>query len=163
MTASSAWSITITALGEAKRPLARTGARPGEALVVIGRLGDAAAGLRPLPHAMAARAQRRPQPLLREGLLAARFASAAIDVSDGFLQDLRHLADSSGVGAVVECSSLPLGRAARSLPDGMELALTGGEDYALILSVPRRKLEALGKLMDYAEVGRILPRARASP
>ena len=156
VSSASEWSVTITALGEAKRPLARTGARPGDALVVVGRLGDAAAGLRPLPHASGARAQRRPRPLVREGLLAARFASAAIDVSDGFLQDLRHLVDSSGVGAVVECSSLPLGRAARSLPDGMELALTGGEDYALVLAVPRRKLAALRKVVDCAEVGRIL-------
>ncbi|HEY6909828.1 MAG TPA: thiamine-phosphate kinase [Myxococcales bacterium] len=156
VTSASEWSVTITALGEAKKPLSRSGARPGDALVVVGRLGDAAAGLRPLPHPSAARAQRRPRPLFREGLLAARFASAAIDVSDGFLQDLRHLATSSGVGAVVECSSLPLGRAARSLPDGMELALTGGEDYALILSVPRRKLAALRQLLACAEVGRIL-------
>jgi thiamine-monophosphate kinase len=156
VSSASEWSVTITALGEAKKPLARTGARPGDALVVIGRLGDAAAGLRPLPHEIGVRAQRRPKPLVREGLLAARFASAAIDVSDGFLQDLRHLAQSSGVAAVVECSSLPLGRAARSLPDGMELALTGGEDYALILSVPRRKLGALEKVVDCAEVGRIL-------
>ena len=130
VTSASEWSVTITALGEAKKPLARSGG---------GRGGGGGGGRG-----------------VREGLLAARFASAAIDVSDGFLQDLRHLADASGVGAVVECSSLPLGRAARSLPDGMELALTGGEDYALILSVPRRKLAALQKVLDCAEVGRIL-------
>ena len=59
---------------------------------------------------------------------------------DGFLQDLRHLCAASGVGAVVECSSLPLGKAARALPDGMELALTGGEDYALLLAMPQRAL-----------------------
>ena len=62
------------------------------------------------------------------------FAGACIDVSDGFLQDLRHLCAASGVGAVVECSRLPLGSAARALPDGMELALSGGEHYALLLS-----------------------------
>src|SRR5204862_535875 len=87
----------------------------------------------------AARAQRRPVPRVREGLLVAPFASAAIDVSDGFLQDLGHICAESSVGAVVECSSLPLGKAARRLPDGMELALGGGEDYALLLTVPKRK------------------------
>jgi thiamine-monophosphate kinase len=156
ITRASEWSVTITALGEARRPLSRRGARPGEALVVVGVLGDAAAGLRPYPSPIAARAQRRPAPLVREGLRAARYASAAIDVSDGFLQDLGHLCDESGVGAVVECSSLPLGKAARALPDGMELALGGGEDYGLLLSVPRRHLTALGKGMQMAEVGRIV-------
>src|SRR5205823_10884789 len=115
VTRAAEWSITITALGEARNPLTRFGARPGDALVVAGKLGDAAAGLTP--------AQRRPKPLVREGLLASRFASASIDVSDGFVQDLGHLCTASGVGAVVECSALPLGSTARALPDGMELAL----------------------------------------
>jgi len=89
-------------------------------------------------------------------MIAAAHASAAIDVSDGFLQDLGHLCRCSGVGAVVECSALPLGGAARKLPDGMELALGGGEDYALLLSVPRRKLPDLRKRLRLAEVGRIV-------
>ena len=156
VTSAAEWSVTITALGEARRPLTRAGARPGDALLVIGALGDAAAGLRSYPSPIAARAQRRPVPLVREGLLAAPYASAAIDVSDGFLQDLGHLCDESGVGAVVECSSLPLGRAARRLPDGMELALGGGEDYALLVAVPRRHLAALRRKLRLAEVGRIV-------
>lgn len=147
VTRASEWSITITAMGEARRPLMRFGARPGDALVVAGKLGEAAAGLTP--------AQRRPQPLVREGLLAARHASASIDVSDGFVQDLGHLCKASGVGAVVECSALPLGRAARALPHGMELALAGGEDYALVFSVRRRKLEMMKRALKCAEVGRI--------
>ena len=152
----SEWSVTITAMGEARRPLSRSGARPGDALVVAGVLGDAAAGLRPYPSPAASRAQRRPVPLVREGQIAACRASAAIDVSDGFLQDLGHLCRSSGVGAVVECSSLPLGKAARALPDGMELALGGGEDYALVLAVPRRKLASLRRRLRFAEVGRVV-------
>ena len=156
VTGASEWSVTITALGESRRPLSRAGARPGDALVVVGVLGDAAAGLRPYPSPAASRAQRRPTPLVREGQIAAAQASAAIDISDGFLQDLGHLCKESGVGSVVECSALPLGKAARALPDGMELALGGGEDYALLLSVPRRKLPALSKKLRFAEVGRIV-------
>lgn len=156
VTGASQWSLTITALGEARRPLSRKGARPGDVLVVAGALGDAAAGLRSYPSPVAARAQRRPSPLIREGLRAAGHASAAIDVSDGFLQDLGHLCEESGVGAVVECSALPLGKAARALPDGMELALGGGEDYALLLAVPRRKLSALRGRLRFAEVGRVI-------
>ncbi|HTO95702.1 MAG TPA: thiamine-phosphate kinase [Myxococcales bacterium] len=157
VTRAPAWTVTITALGEARRPLSRKGARPGDALVVVGALGDAAAGLRPYPSRAAVRAQRRPFPLVREALRAAPWASAAIDVSDGFLQDLGHLCEESGVGAVVECSALPLGQAARRLPFGMELALGGGEDYALILAVPRKRVAALTQAVKAAEVGRIVP------
>src|SRR5205085_11347036 len=109
---------------------------------------------RPYPSPAAVRAQRRPLPLVSEGIAAASFASAAIDVSDGFLQDLGHLCRESGVGAVVECSALPLGKAARALPDGMELALGGGEDYALLLAVPRRRLAALRRKLRLSEGGR---------
>ena len=156
VTRASGWSVTITALGEARRPLTRSGARPGDVLVVVGNLGDAAAGLRPYPSAQAVRAQRRPRPLLRQGVRAAGIAAASIDVSDGFLQDLRHLCRASGVGAVVECSALPLGRAARALPDGMELALSGGEDYALLLAVRRRRLDELKRAVRCVEVGRMV-------
>ncbi|TMA18341.1 MAG: thiamine-phosphate kinase [Deltaproteobacteria bacterium] len=148
VTRSSEWSITITALGEARRPLTRFGARPGDALVVAGKLGDAAAPGAP-------KAQRRPVPLVDAGMKAGPFASASIDVSDGFVQDLGHLCDASGVGAVVECSALPLGPAARALPHGMELALSGGEDYALIWSVPRARVAALQRVVKCVEVGRI--------
>jgi len=148
VTRASEWSITITALGEARRPLTRFGARPGDALVVCGKLGDAAApGL--------SRAQRRPVPLNDEGFKAAALASASIDVSDGFVQDLGHLCEASGVGAVVECSALPLGPVAKGLPHGMELALTGGEDYALIWTVPRRRVAALQRVVKCVEVGRV--------
>lgn len=154
LTRAGEWSVTITALGEARRPLSRAGARPGDALVVAGKLGDAAAGLR---GARAGRsAQRRPSPLVREGLVAARFASASIDVSDGFLQDLGHLCAQSRCGAVVEVSRLPLGKVARGRPDGTELALAGGEDYALLYSVPRGRLPALRRAVRCVEVGRVV-------
>jgi len=88
-------------------------------------------------------------PLVAEGMKAARLgASAAIDVSDGFLKDLGHLLRESRCGAVVECSALPC--------DDIELALAGGEDYALILAVPQRKLKALKRAVRCVEVGRIL-------
>jgi thiamine-monophosphate kinase len=154
VTRASEWSLTITALGEARRPLDRFGARPGDALVVAGKLGDAAAGLRGSRAGL--RAQRRPLPLVREGLAAARFASASIDVSDGFLRDLEHLCRASGGGAQVEVNALPVGPAARSRPDGLSLALAGGEDYALILAVPPRKLAPLRRAVRCVEVGRIV-------
>jgi thiamine-monophosphate kinase len=161
------WSLTITALGEASRPLSRAGGRPGDLLVLSGMLGGAALGLRELlarqpgrplaPRFARAgppdplRAQLCPTPLVDAGLAAAPIASAAIDLSDGLLQDLGHLCARSGVGAVVDCALLPrlpaVARAeatsARSGAHPYALSLAGGEDYALLFAVRPRRLGAL--------------------
>ena len=153
VTRAAQWSLTITALGEARRPLMRSGARPGDALVVVGKLGDAAAGLRGSRRGLWA--QRRPSPLVDEGIAAARFASASIDVSDGLLRDLGHLCAMSRCGAEIELTLLPIGPAARARPDGVTLALTGGEDYALLYAVPRRQLSPLRKTLRCTVIGRV--------
>lgn len=134
-------SITITAAGAlARRPLLRSGARAGDALYVSGPLGDAAGGLR-FDAPSLVRAQRRPAPHVAFGRFASRFASAGIDVSDGLAQDLRQLCDASSVGAHLYGDELPISRALRSAAgaDAVRLALTGGEDYVLLVSVPRAK------------------------
>jgi len=123
-------SITITAAGEAPRPLLRSGGRPGDLLYVSGTLGDARLGLHPRAPAQAKRRQRRPEPRLRLGLLAPQFARAAIDLSDGLAQDLRHLCHASRTGAEVRVDLLP-----RALADEAT-ALAGGEDYELLLAIP---------------------------
>ena len=131
------WSLTLCVLGDAKRPRGRTGARPGDQIVVVGDLGGAAKGLADLrrgKRTAAARAQLRPEPLLAEGLAAGSMASAAIDVSDGLLRDLRHLCESSA-----------------SLAD----ALAGGEDYALLFAVPRKRRDRLlARLPSARTIGR---------
>jgi thiamine-monophosphate kinase len=137
VTASPVLSVTLTLAGQARRPLLRSGARPKDLLYVGGRLGDAAANFV---------AQRRPTPLVEEGLVASRFAHAAIDVSDGLLQDVQHLLDASGVGAELQSSALPMSAALRRLPNALELALSGGEDYALVLAVPPSKRRALERV-----------------
>ena len=132
------WTLTLFVAGEAKHPRGRTGARPGDAIVVVGKLGAAARGLTDLPRGKrtaAGRAQLRPEPLLEAGLAAGRLPSAAIDVSDGFLRDLGHLCESSRCGAEVDVDALPVARGA-----SLEEALSGGEDYALLFAVPDRRL-----------------------
>jgi thiamine-monophosphate kinase len=159
VSAAPGWSITITALGEAPRPRSRSGARPGDALVICGELGSAAAGLRILrgggggsrltrDESRALRAQRTPAPLVEAGLRARGLATAAIDVSDGFVRDLQRLCAASGVGAEVDCDALPAGPGAT-----LEDALSGGEDYALLFSVPRRKLRSFQSRVPSTEVG----------
>jgi thiamine-monophosphate kinase len=149
VTAARQLSLTVTVLGAVRRGrvLVRTGGRPGDLLVVSGTLGDAGLGLLP-GAALGLRArQRRPRPRLALGRSAAGIARAAIDVSDGLLQDLEHLCAASGVGARVEVDRLPLSPAYRASTRGsrdpFERALSGGEDYELLLAVPPSRLAAL--------------------
>lgn len=158
------WSFTITALGEAPRPLSRSGGRPGDPLVVAGLLGDAALGLRKSAPSAALRAQQRPEPLVQAGLVARELASAAIDVSDGLLRDLQQLAHASQTGAEVECSALPLGPAARMAKDGVALALSGGEDYALLFAVRPARLRRLVLALRSLQVpAQVIGRLTAQP
>jgi thiamine-monophosphate kinase len=150
--------LSVTALGdlENRRPVLRAGARPGDVIAVAGPLGHAAAGLAllsagiaPAPAALAGLvdAHRRPAPPYDAGPEAARLgATAMIDVSDGLLADLGHVAAASGVLIDVSSARLAPGAAlraaARSLPsdhpsDGaLEWVLTGGEDHSLVAAFP---------------------------
>jgi thiamine-monophosphate kinase len=151
-----ALSLAVTALGEAERPVLRSGARPGDRLCVTGPLGAAAAGLGLLqrggdPAATdllgrfpgLAAAHRRPTPALAMGLALARAgATAMVDVSDGLAGDALHLAEASGVGLEVHDATVPLApgvaEAAALLGlDPLELALGGGEDFVLAAALPR--------------------------
>ena len=148
-------SITIAMLGEVGRGvMRRDAARPGDEIFVTGTLGDAALGWRILAGKLKARGNAaknpkkdraarkylvdrflRPQARLYPGqrLAALRPAPAAIDVSDGFMQDLGHILERSGVGAEIDASRIPVSPAYRALMGGnLVHALTGGEDYELI-------------------------------
>ena len=146
-------SLTLTAAGApaGRLPLLRSGASPGDVLYVSGALGGARLGLRSLagrgPRSRRAELrQRRPEPRVELGLLAARYASAAMDVSDGFLQDLARLLAASRVGADVELASLPVDAAVRRALGraglALRMALHGGEDYELLLCVPKGRAAA---------------------
>jgi thiamine-monophosphate kinase len=141
-----ALSLSITAVGAVRpgRHLTRSGARPGDLLLGSGTFGDAALGILPGAAPALARRQRRPAPRLALGRAMASIATAAIDVSDGLAQDLGHLAEASRVGAVVETWRIPTSPAYRrrvaGLADPLAAALSGGEDYELLLAVPPRRL-----------------------
>jgi len=149
VTAASQISLTVTVMGAVRRgrALLRSGAREGDLLVVSGTLGDAALGRWPGAAPALRDRQRRPRPRLALGQAAVGIARAAIDISDGLLQDLGHLCEASGTGARVELERLPLSRAYRAATKGRrdphEEALSGGEDYELLLAVPPARLGAL--------------------
>lgn len=160
-------AITTTALGAAAKPIPRDGARVGDAIHVAGPVGLAAAGRLLIERELVAAtpalraavaAFRRPQARVAAGLAAALVAKAAIDVSDGLARDLGHLARASEVTAVLDPSSLispELREAAAALDeDPLQLALYGGEDYALIVVAP-----SAAKLAGFACMGRCEPAA----
>ena len=170
VSAGPALSLAVTALGEAERPVPRSGARPGDRLAVSGPLGAAAAGLAllssgdPAAADLLARfpglaaAHRRPVPALAMGLALARAgATAMIDVSDGLAGDALHLAEASGTGLEIHDSAVPLApgvaeAAALLGHDPLELALGGGEDFVLAAALPRTA--DLGGVLD---CGRFTP------
>lgn len=135
-------AIVGDAGGEAPPPVLRSGAGAGDTIFVTGPLGSSAAGLALLQAGRAseapdlALAHRRPRARLDEGAAArAAGATAMIDVSDGLAGDLRHLADASGVGVVVDRVPVAIG-VSRVSDDPESLALGGGEDYELVFAAP---------------------------
>ena len=152
-------AVTLALIGRApKRPLLRSGARPGDGIYVTGLLGEAALGLERLRaegygRSMVVKRFREPRPRLRAGALLAerRIASAAMDISDGLMSDLPRLCRASGVGAEIVVDQLPCSKAVRR--KGRALALTGGEDYELLCAVPAKKETRLVKMLDELECG----------
>ena len=148
----------------------RSGAKPGDRVVVTGTIGDAALGLLvrrdpmianrwDLNHGHKAYLKARyliPQP--RNAIIEALHAhvTAAMDVSDGLVGDLAKLCRASGVTAEINVESVPLSDAARaacaSEPALIETILTGGDDYEVIATLPAGEVEAFRRAASAAHV-----------
>lgn len=137
-------TIAITALGQvpAGSMIRRSGARPGDAVFVSGTIGDAGAGLHLLQGSLAAGEgaefltgrYHQPTPRLSLGQALRGIATASLDVSDGLLADLAHIAQVSKVRLVVEADRIPLSPALRRHWPGLEgiiRAATSGDDYEI--------------------------------
>lgn len=143
-------SLSLTILGHVApgTALRRNGARPGDGLWVSGTIGDGALGL------LAARGEiadpggylsdryRLPRPRLALGLAAVGLAHAAMDVSDGLVQDCGHLCRASGLACVIEAGTVPLSPPARAA-GRLATCLTGGDDYELLFALPPEARAAL--------------------
>lgn len=142
-------SVTITALGTlpAGSALTRGGASAGDRLYVTGTLGDARAALavmddRGIGGGVLGDRYWLPEPRLAAGRLLRGLASAALDISDGLVQDAGHIAAASGLGCRVETWRLPLSTALLErfpAATAQQWALGGGDDYELCFTVPPQR------------------------
>jgi thiamine-monophosphate kinase len=154
-------TITITALGEVPHgnAILRSGARAGDVVYVSGTIGDSALGLVYLDGKLqvpredaTALADRYhvPQPRLALGQALRGIASAALDVSDGLVADLGHMASASGVGIVIDRDAVPLSAAARraveAQPALWETILTGGDDYEIAFAAPEIQSATIARM-----------------
>jgi thiamine-monophosphate kinase len=155
-------TLSLAALGTvaAGQAILRRGAQPGDLIYVSGTIGDAALGLRALRGELAglAAAERDfladryhlPRPRLALGQRLVGIAHAMLDVSDGLVGDLNHLAVVSGVAAVIEAALVPLSPAARAAlardETLLSLVLGGGDDYELVFAAPPDAAAAIAAL-----------------
>jgi thiamine-monophosphate kinase len=157
--------ISITAFGRvpAGKMVHRSGAKPGDRVMVTGTIGDAALGLAILKGGNVADAiandvaarnlltgrYRVPQPRNALANAVRDHASAAMDVSDGLAGDLAKLCGASGVSAVIDMESIPLSTAAMDLVSrrvvGIETLIAGGDDYEVLCTIPEDRVEALAQ------------------
>jgi thiamine-monophosphate kinase len=173
-------TVTIAALGAVPRGtmVKRSTAKPGDRVVVSGTIGDSALGVRMrkqpelaaswgVEGALRAHLLDRylvPQPRLAIAEAIRRFASAAMDISDGLAGDFAKLCRASGVGGDIEVARVPLSAAARAALDRdsavIEPILTGGDDYEILATVPAAQLAAFCSAtsilgVDLTEIGSI--------
>jgi thiamine-monophosphate kinase len=139
--------LSVTAVGHSERVPGRSGAQPGDALVVTGPLGGAAAGLEVLRQGREGfddlvRMHRRPPLRLVEGRLLARNAHALIDLSDGIASDAARIAERSGCCLVVDVERLPLAPGIEQVGGAPFWSL--GEDYELLAALTPGDAEASG-------------------
>ena len=153
-TAAGEFSVSVTAVGRSERVPGRAGARPGDALVVTGPLGGAAAGLYAVEHGLdgfdeLVERHRRPPFRLEEGRRLGPVAHALIDLSDGILSDASRIAERSSCRLLIDVESVP--RAPRLEEVAALPFWTMGEDYELLGVVTSEDVAALG----LAVVGRV--------
>jgi thiamine-monophosphate kinase len=171
-TKSGSVSISITVLGEVsrERALNRSGARPGDLIYVTGKLGRAQLGLE-LVRANLARRSGLQEVLrqhlypripvkLGEWLARSQAASAIMDISDGLSTDLARLCSASRVGARIEADRLPcvavpanlFREATKPKFSALQLALHGGDDYGLLLTVPPQRTKTLQRAPGFSSL-----------
>lgn len=156
-------SITVQAHGLVPQQvfIKRNTAKAGELICVTGNLGDAALGLAIAKGELTdvdedskeklLKQYQRPYPRVGAGIALRGRATAAIDISDGLLADVRHISQASGVGVLLRWERIPLSEAAKKVADKpllMKSALSGGDDYELCFTVKEDEFEATQQALE---------------
>ena len=136
------FSVSVTIFGSSENPVLRSGAKSGDWIAVTGTLGGSL-----LRH------HYDFTPRIREGLFLVKqiTPTAMIDISDGLIQDLSHILKASGVGACLNLDTIPVSSAAKEMAKenghkALARALSDGEDFELLFTVPPRKKMMLEKI-----------------
>jgi thiamine-monophosphate kinase len=158
-------TVSITAFGHvpAGAMVPRTGAKPGDHVMVTGAIGDAAVGLDILKGGRAAESlandiadremlvgrYRIPQPRTALATAVRAYANAAMDISDGLAGDLTKLCAASSVSAIIDVPKIPLSAAAANLlahgAVSIEAVIAGGDDYEILCTVPEPNCEQMAQ------------------
>lgn len=152
-------TIQVHGLLEKGKVLTRKGAKPGDLVFVSGALGAAGLAISLMSNGMSLdkpdakelhEAYYQPTPQLALGQSIAGLASSAIDISDGLMADLNHIAEQSSVGIELEAKAIPVAKAVKNFmanmgdkSKGLNLALTAGDEYQLAITVAEDKQEKL--------------------
>ncbi|RZJ04395.1 MAG: thiamine-phosphate kinase [Brevundimonas sp.] len=175
-------SFSLTGLGWAPKGkvVSRAGARPGDIVFVTGAIGDGWLGLQAARGRLSLDSERiltlvdhyrMPMPQLEFAPLVRELATASIDVSDGLVADLGHIARASGVGLEIDLEVTPLSLAGQAWFDGrvdpqaaLEKLVTGGDDYQIAFTVAGRdealvRREAERRHIRVTRLGRVVPGA----
>ena len=159
--------INITQLGtvEPDRAAKRSGAKPGDKIIVTNTLGDSRAGLelllkhglKPARKISGYLVERhlKPEPRVKEARAAVKTGKvhSMMDLSDGLSSDIKKLCDASGVGAKIYVNSLPISSelrlaAADLNADPIKLAASGGEDYELLITCAEESVDSVALAID---------------
>jgi thiamine-monophosphate kinase len=145
---SETFGLTITVIGRAKKPLLRSGARPGDKLYVSNFLGLAEAGRIALQEKLpvsqypdAVKKHLYPEPRINEAFAIGRYATSCIDTSDGLSTDAFHLAEESQVKIIIDIEHIPIHPEVGKLCglkglDPTRFILSSGEDFELLFTAP---------------------------
>jgi len=167
--------INVAVVGECTGdPVLRSRAKPGEFVAIAGALGESLAGLNLLRikarkaklesgdkiyRQKIVRAHLKPEPLLKDALAlkSALRITSMIDVSDGLSSELNHISRESGVKILVDADKIPLSKQLRKFcretgENPLEMALIGGEDYALLFTFPKSRRARLGRVPARAQL-----------
>jgi thiamine-monophosphate kinase len=159
-TKSSEFTITVTLIGQNSlgKSIKRSGAKIGNFVYVTGKIGCSYAGFFAIKNKIDGFDKLKdrhlnPKPKIKEALAVRAFASAMIDISDGFLQDCGHICEKSQVGMRIDFEKIPFCDV--NFIDKKDM-LAGGEDYELIFCSDKKYADIIEKIPDITKVGEVV-------